>query len=110
MESVHHISSHPEYPDVREFLPRREDSCLEQERSRGYCKTCQEFCQGSELTVGCRERVSRHWNMSGKINFTCGLGDILRHSKMLCVIESCVCLDYLSNQPCLSTSHRISRL
>lgn len=77
---------------------------------KGYCKTCQEFYQGSEMTVGSRKRVSRHWNMSGKINFACGLGDILRHSKILCVIESCICLDYLSNQPCLSMSHRISRL
>lgn len=109
MESVYQNSSHPEYPDVVELLPGREDSCLEWERSRGYCKTCQEFYQGSEMTVGSRKRVSRHWNMSGKINFACGLGDILRHSKILCVIESCICLDYLSNQPCLSMSHRISR-
>lgn len=79
-------------------------------RSRGNCKTCQEFYQGSKMTVGSRRRVSRHWNMSGKINFACGLGDILGHSEMLCVMESCICLDYLSDLPGLNTSHRFSRL
>lgn len=80
------------------------------ERSRGSGKTCQEFYQGSEMTVGSRNRVSRLWNMTGKINFACGLGDILRQLEMLCAMEACICLDYLSNQPCLSKSHRISRL
>ncbi|VFV35880.1 Hypothetical predicted protein [Lynx pardinus] len=55
MEPVHHSRSHPEYPDVREFLPGKEDSCLEWERSRESCKTCQEFYQGSEMTVGSRK-------------------------------------------------------
>lgn len=52
VESAHHNSSCPEFPDVQEILPGKEGSCLEWRRSREYCKTCQEFYQGSQMTVG----------------------------------------------------------
>jgi hypothetical protein len=46
MESAHQNGSHPEYPDVPEFLPGKEDSCLEQEEVEASAKHVKSFIRG----------------------------------------------------------------